>query len=82
MVEQIHVNAKRCPGLLDYPLDQSMTDLMMEKFGITEHQTQISMRPTALSDQPAKELGASIGTSSLYLSRTILDQLKEVVEFD
>ena len=82
MVEQIHVKAERCPGLLDYPLDQSMTDLMMEKFGITEHRTQISMRPTALSDQPAKALGASIGTSSLYLSRTILDQLKEVVEFD
>ena len=82
MVEQIHVNAKRCPGLLDYPLDQSMTDLMLEKFGIIEHRTQISMRPTALSDQPAKALGASVGTPSLYLSRTILDQLKEVVEFD
>jgi hypothetical protein len=40
------------------------------------------MRPTALSDQPVKALGASLGTSSLYLSRTILDQLKEVVEFD
>lgn len=82
MVEQIHVKAKRCPGLLDYPLDQSMTDLMLEKFGIIEHRTQISMRPTALSDQPAKALGASVGTPSLYLSRTILDQLKEVVEFD
>ena len=82
MVEQIHVNAKRCPGLLDYPLDQSMTDLMLEKFGIIEHRTQISMRPTALSDQPAKALGASVGTPSLYLSRTILDQLKEVIEFD
>lgn len=82
MVEQIHVKAKRCPGLLDYPLDQSMTDLMLEKFGIIEHRTQISMRPTALSDQPVKALGASLGTSSLYLSRTILDQLKEVVEFD
>lgn len=82
MVEQIHVKAERCPGLLDYPLDQSMTDLMLEKFGIIEHRTQISMRPTALSDQPAKALGASVGTPSLYLSRTILDQLKEVVEFD
>jgi DNA-binding GntR family transcriptional regulator len=79
MVEQIHVNAKRCPGLLDYPLDQSMTDLMLEKFRIIEHRTQISMRPTALSDQPAKALGAS---PSLYLSRIILDQLKEVIEFD
>ena len=82
MVEQIHVKAARCPGLLDYPLDQSMTDLMAEKFGIIEYRAQIDMRPTALSEFPAKALGVAVGTPSLYLSRTILDQFNEVVEFD
>jgi len=82
LVEQIHVRAERCPGLLDYPLDQSMTGLMAEKFGIVEHRTQISMRPTALSEFPAKALGVAVGTPSLYLSRTILDQFDEVVELD
>ena len=49
---------ERCPGLLDYSLDQSLTDLMSEKFGIIEHRSQISMRSTALSDQSRpKHLG-------------------------
>ncbi len=82
LVEQIHVKAERCPGLLDYPLDQSMTDLMSEKFGIIEHRAQINMHPTALSEIPAKALGVAVGTPSLYLSRAILDQFNEVVELD
>lgn len=82
LVERIHVKAARCPGLLDCPLDRSMTDLMAEKFGIIEHRAQINMRPTALSEIPAKALGVAVGTSSLYLSRAILDQFGEVVEFD
>lgn len=82
LVERIHVKAARCPGLLDCPLDRSMTDLMAEKFGIIEHRAQINMRPTALSEIPAKALGVAVGTSSLYLSRAIRDQFGEVVEFD
>ena len=27
LVEQTHIKAERCSGLLDYPLDQSLTDL-------------------------------------------------------
>ena len=82
LVEQIHIKAERCPGLLDYPLDQSMTDLMSQKYSIIEHRVQITMRPTALSEIPAKALGVAVGTPSLYLSRAILDQFNEVVEFD
>lgn len=82
LVEQIHLRAERCPGLLDYPLDQSMTGLMAEKFGIVEHRAQINMRPTALPEFPAKALGVAVGTPGLYLSRTILDQFNEVVELD
>ena len=82
LVEQIHARAERCPGLLDYPLDQSMTAIMSEKFGIIEHRAQIVMRPTALSEFAAKALGVAVGTPSLYLSRTILDQFNEVVELD
>ena len=82
LVEHIHVKAKRCPGLLDYPLDRSMTDLMSQKFGIIEHRAQINMRPTALSEIPAKALGVAVGTPSMCLSRAILDQFNEVIEFD
>jgi DNA-binding GntR family transcriptional regulator len=82
LVEQIHIRAERCPGLLEYPLDRSMTGLMAEKFGIIEHRAQIVMRPAALSEFPAKALGVAVGTPSLYLSRTILDQFNQVVELD
>ena len=82
LVEQIHLNAERCPGLLDYPLDQSMTDLLAEKFGIMRHQTNINMRPTALPELPAKSLGVGVGTPSLYISRIILDEDGKVNELD
>ncbi len=82
LVEQIHIKAERCPGLLDCPLDQSMTDLMSQKYSIIEHRVQITMRPTALSEIPAKALRVAVGTPGIYLSRAILDQFNEVVEFD
>jgi DNA-binding GntR family transcriptional regulator len=82
LVEQIHIAAARCPGLLDYSLDRSMTGLMAKKYGIIEYRAQINMRPTALSDHPARALGVAVGTPGLYLSRAILDQSGEVVELD
>jgi len=82
MVENIHVKAERCPGLLDFPLDQSLTNLIAEKFGIFEYRAQITMRPTALPEFAAKSLGVAVGSPSLYLSRSILDQFDEIIELD
>ena len=82
LVEQIHIKAERCPGLLDYSLDRSMTNLLKQKFDIIEHRTQINMRPTALPEVPAKALGVTVGTPSLYISRAIMDQYNEVIELD
>jgi DNA-binding GntR family transcriptional regulator len=82
LVEQIHIKAERCPGLLDNRLDQSMTDLLAKKYGIVERRAQINMRPTVLLEDPARALGVAVGTPSLYLSRSILDQHDEVIELD
>lgn len=82
LVEKIHIKAARCPGLLEHRLDQSLTDLMAKEYDITEHRTQIEMRPTALTEAPAKEFGVAVGTPGLYLSRSICDQFNEVVELD
>ncbi len=82
LIEQIHVKAKRCPGLLDFPLDQSLSVLLAKEFGIIGHRTQINMRSTALPEIPAKALGVVAGTLSLSLSRAILDQYNEVIELD
>ncbi len=82
LVEKIHINAERCPSLLDHQLDQSMTGLMAKEFNIIEHRAQINMRPAALSEESAKALGVAVGTPGLYLSRTIVDQFNNVVELD
>jgi DNA-binding GntR family transcriptional regulator len=80
--ERLHVNADRCPGLLDLPLDRSLTELMSEHYGITQYRPSIIMRPTALVEPHAQALGVSPGTPSLYLSRVIYDQFDNVLEFD
>ena len=82
LLEHLHINAERCPGLLDLPLDQSLTELMSEHYGIFEHRPYINMRPTALSVSQAEALGVATGTPSLYLSRAILDQFNRMVELD
>ena len=82
LVEHLHVKAERCPDLLEYPLDRSLTELMAEKYGIIEHRARINMRPTALPEPHAHALGVTAGTASLYLSRIIHDQFDNVFEFD
>ncbi|MFQ5776075.1 MAG: UTRA domain-containing protein [Kiloniellaceae bacterium] len=82
LVEHLHVKAERCPGLLEYSLDRSLTELMSEKFGIVERRARINMRPTVLPEPHAQALGVAAGTASLYLSRIIYDQFNEVIEFD
>lgn len=82
LVEKIHIKAARCPGLFEHRLDQSLTDLMAKEYDIIEHRAQIDMRPTALTEAPAKEFGVAVGTPGLYLLRSICDQFNEVVELD
>ncbi len=82
LVEHLHVKAERCPDLLEYPLDRSLTELMAEQYGIIERRVRINMRPTALPEPHAQALGVVAGTASLYLSRIIHDQFDNVIEFD
>ena len=82
LLEHLHINAERCPGLLDLPLDRSLTELMAEHYGIIERRPFINMRPTALAGSQAEALGVATGTPSLYLTRAILDQFDQVVELD
>lgn len=82
LVEHLHVNANRCPGLLHLPLDQSLTKLLAEHYGIVERRAQIRVRPTALTAAQAEPLQVAAGTPGLYLTRTTYDQDDNVVEFD
>lgn len=82
LVEHVHLDARRCPGLLDEPLDRSMTEILAERYGISGRRRRIHMRPTALAQSHAQALNVAAGTPSLYVARTIYDQFGNVVEFD
>jgi len=82
LVEHLHLDAKRCPGLLDEPLDRSMAEILAVRYGISVRRRRIHMRPTALVQAHAQALDVATGTPSLYVARTTYDQFGNVVEFD
>ena len=82
LVEHLHVNAERCPGLLDHPLEGSLTEILADHYGIILRRAQVSMHPTALNESQAEVLGVAAGTPGLYLARASFDQSNNVIEFD
>ena len=82
LVENLHVDAKRCPGLLDEPLDRSMAEILPARYGIFFRRRRIHMRPTSLDQAHAQTLNVAAGTPSLYLFRAIYDQNGDVVQVD
>lgn len=82
LVEHINVNAKLCPGLLDFPLECSLTELFKEHYGITISRTQINMYPAPLNEAQADELKVVAGAPGLFLTRASYDQNDNIVEFD
>ena len=82
LVEHLHVNAERCPGLLDHPLEGSLTEILAEHYEIILRRAQVSMHPTALNEWQAEALGVAAGTPALYLARRSFDQSNNVIEFD
>lgn len=82
LVENMSINAKLCPGLLNQPLEGSLTAVILEKYGIRITRTSVDMYPAPLGEAEAKELQVVAGTPCLYLSRTSYDQHGNVVEYD
>lgn len=82
MVECLHVNAALCPGLLDLPLDRSLTELLALHYGIVVRRARVTMHQAALIGSQAEALGVAVGTPGLYLTRTSFDQFNNVIEFD
>lgn len=82
LVEHLHINAKHCPGLLDIPLDGSLTELLERHYGIQLQRAAVRFRPSALNASQAQALGVAAGLPGLYLSRICFDQLNNVIEFD
>ncbi|MBY9063633.1 UTRA domain-containing protein [Sphingomonas yunnanensis] len=82
LVERIMVDPTLAPGLLDHPLDGSLTRVLTTVYGITVARNRVDMRPCALIKSIADELGAKSGTPGLLVVRTSFDAGGRVVEYD
>ncbi len=82
LIEHIHINAKLCPGLLDIPLECSLTEIFREHYGIHISRTKINMYPAPLNEAQADELKVVAGSPGLFLSRASYDQHGNIVEYD
>ncbi len=82
LVEQILVNAEPCPGLLDTPLDRSLTKIFKKYYGIEVSHTKVTMYPAPLNDSHAEALKVVAGTPGLFLARTSFDQYDNIIEYD
>ena len=82
LVEHININANLCPGLLDLPLECSLTEIFREHYGIEISRIQINMYPAPLNNAQAEELQVVAGTPGLLLTRSSYDQHGNIVEYD
>jgi DNA-binding GntR family transcriptional regulator len=82
LVEQICVDPKLAPDLLEHCLDGSLTSILKRVYGISVARNKVQMRPCALVKAEAQELSAKSGTPGLSVIRTSYDALDRVVEYD
>lgn len=82
LVERIVVDAALAPGLLDHPLDQSLTNILKGAYGLSVARNQVSMQPCALTGEQAEALRLKSGLPGLAVQRTSYDARGRVVEFD
>nr|WP_298728909.1 UTRA domain-containing protein [uncultured Steroidobacter sp.] len=82
LVERITVDPALAPNLLDHSLDDSLTQILKNEYGVTVARNRVDMRPCALVKDAAEALGAKPGTAGLLVVRTSFDQHGRVVEYD
>ncbi len=82
LVERITVDPKVAPDLLDHSLDGSLTQILVEEYGLSVARNRVSMRPCALVKSVADSLGVKVGTPGLLVVRTCMDKTGRVVEYD
>lgn len=82
LAERIIVDPAFAPGLLDHPLDGSLTQILSGVYGISVARNRVDMHPCALVKEAADVLGVKSGTPGLLVVRTSLDAAGRVVEYD
>jgi DNA-binding GntR family transcriptional regulator len=82
LVERITVDPALAPGLLDHPLDGSLTRILTASYGIAVVRNRVDMRPCALVKEAADGLGVKSGTPGLLVVRSSFDADGRIVEYD
>ncbi len=82
MVERIWVKPVLAPGLLDRPLDGSLTRILKTDYGLVIILNRIDMRPCALEADVGAALGGRAGLAGLMIVRTSFDAEGRLVEYD
>jgi len=82
LVEDIHVDPLIAPDLLTFSLNDSLTRILREAYGVSIVRTRVDMQPCALTSVEAAVLAAKPGAPGLLIVRTSFDALGRAVEYD
>ncbi len=82
LVEDIHVDPLIAPDLLKFSLNDSLTGILREAYGVSIMRTRVDMQPCALSRTEAAALAAKPGAPGLLIVRTSFDAEGRAVEYD
>lgn len=73
MIEALYAPVRRFPGLLDNPLDKSLTNLWRTKYNVRIDRSRITLNLHHFSGLEAKMLGLRDGSPGIGISHTYLD---------
>jgi len=82
LVEDIHIDPSIAPDLLRFSLNESLTQILRETYGVSIVRTRVDMQPCALGRGEAAALAAKPGAPGLLIVRTSFDALGRAVEYD
>jgi DNA-binding GntR family transcriptional regulator len=82
LVETIHIDSLIAPDLLRFSLNDSLTQILREAYGVSIVRTRVDMQPCALSSPEAALLAAKPGAPGLLIVRTSFDAGGRAVEYD
>ncbi|MET1077462.1 MAG: UTRA domain-containing protein [Pseudomonas sp.] len=77
-----YLNPQYFPGLLDFDLTLSLTDLYASQYGIRYGRVRFDMLPTALPVEAAAALKVAVGSPALRITRINRDQHGRLIDCD
>ncbi len=70
------------PGILDFDMEQSLTELYARQYDLRYGQVRFEMVPTALHAEAAAALKVSVGSPGLRIARINYDQQGRLIDCD